>query len=125
MDPTVDDNEPDAETIAAFTRLLERIGPTWLQKTKLPVSSDPAPASTPDLVSFLREALTEQKTQAATLTAQIEKMRDLLTPEQLIRLRSPAPDPTNGEKGNSDDAPAKPPKAAAPLAKPPSKLRWL
>src|SRR5208283_1547976 len=91
MDPNVEDDEPDAETIAAFTRLLERIGPTWLQKTKPPVSSDRDPH--PDLILFLRESLVEQKTQAATLTAQIEKMRDLLTPEQLIQLRSPVSAP--------------------------------
>ena len=116
----------DDETISAFTKILEKVGPEWLKKhaPQSPKDTNPSPPGpTPSLSleSFLQSALADQKKEAATLREQMEAMRELLTPEQLILLRS-------RKSGNADENPS-PPKNGPP-AKPPApnalkRPRWL
>ena len=104
------DDDDDADTLAAFTRILSKVGPEWL-KQHLP-STPLAPSSGNDpLTAFLREALGETKATVASLTEKLETMRELLTPEQLIQLKSRVAGPADprGSPTPPDPTPPDPP----------------
>jgi len=84
------DDEPDDDTLAAFTKILTKVGPEWLKdqlKATTPPPSDPKPSGS--LEAFLQDTLRETRETLKGMTDRMERMRDLLTPEQLIQLRSP------------------------------------
>jgi len=94
-DPKDDDKEDfDADTLAAFTKLFEKVAPEW-HKKQTQSQKDTKSLEGPTMVgpslsleAFLQNALAEQKTEAKTLREKLEEIREILTPEQLTLLRS-------------------------------------
>src|SRR5271166_1714422 len=134
-DNSMADDEPDDDTLAAFTKILTKVGPKWLteqMKTSTPsagVSSDKPPGLS--LETFLQDTLKETRAILASTTERMERMRDLLTPEQLTQLRSPASPsvatPRGEESGQPNSTRPTAPVAASPPSNPGKALkkRWL
>jgi len=106
-----DNDEPDDDTLAAFTKILTKVGPQWLTeqlKATTPPPSEPKQGGS--LEAFLQDTLRETRETLKGVTDRMERMRDLLTPEQLIQLRSPATPPSGGGGENG------PPNSTPPTA---------
>lgn len=112
-DPTDDD---------LFDELLSKRGTAWLTEALKTLGlSKPDPSSKPDplkqagdgIVDFLKEALGDVKAENKTLRERAEAMRELLTPEQLILLKSP--------KKENEGGPANPTPPPAPPKNPPGR----
>src|SRR5208282_4233395 len=84
-DPAPNDDD-DADTLAAFTRLLEKLGPPWLDKTRPPNPS--SGASSDPVTSFLQSAVNKSEAAREKMAEQMDAIRAMLTPEQLTLLRS-------------------------------------
>src|SRR5271165_1672566 len=123
-DPTpAPDDEPDAETLAMFARILGKVGPQWLQDQLRATPPANPQSPTPSLESYLRDTLSEMKTTMAETTRRAEIMRELLTPEQLTQFRSAlnppsAPDESHGQRNRN-----RPQETGPTPAKP--KRKWL
>lgn len=125
-----DDDDPD--TLAAFGRLLDKLGPEafkkWLKENS-PSSPTQAPSPTPanDLTTFLQTSLDKAEKAQAKLTEQLEELRDLLTPEQLTLLKSRKSAPKSGDDPKGPPTNQKDPPDPDPKAKPPAtkKRSWL
>src|SRR5271165_7694301 len=90
------DDEPDAETLAMFGKILGKVGPQWLQDQLKATPPANPPSPTTSLESYLRDTLSEMKTTLTETTRRAELMRELLTPEQLTQFRlalNPPSDP--------------------------------
>src|SRR5208282_5150989 len=115
--------EPDEETIGAFTALLEKIGPAWLEK--LTTAQKPSPSSdapkqqvSNDLAAFLQSALEKTEKARDKLASDLEAIRDLLTPEQLTLLRSQRSGAADAKKDTSGVTLKEPPTPPEPKPKP-------
>src|SRR5271166_62668 len=109
-----DTEEPDDDTLAAFTKILTKVGPEWLKeqlKTASPPTSEPKPSGS--LEAYLQETVRDMRETVKGMTSQIERMRDVLTPEQLIQLRSPATLLSGGDGANGPPSSTQPPAPAA------------
>src|SRR5271166_5361386 len=125
-----DNDEPDDDTLAAFTKILTKVGPQWLTeqlKATTPPPSEPKQGGS--LEAFLQDTLRETRETLKGMTDRMERMRDLLTPEQLTQLRSPATPPSGG--GGESGPPSSTPPTAPAVASPPTnpgkalKRKWL
>src|SRR5271166_5219549 len=122
-----DNDEPDDDTLAAFTKILTKVGPQWLTeqlKATTPTPSEPKQGGS--LEAFLQDTLRETRETLKGMTDRMEPMRDLLTPEQLIQLRSPPSGedlPQNIKEPARQDLKPKP-QPALPDRTPPRR-KWL
>ena len=90
-DPTNNPNDDfDDDTLAAFGKLLDKLGPSWLDKLRPPSSPalPPDPKGDNPITSFLQTALSKSEAAREKLAEQMDEMRAMLTPEQLTLLRS-------------------------------------
>lgn len=121
-----DPPDDDAENFGAFMNYFGRAtkDPKWLDTVKGSLSSGAAAiAETPkEVAGYLSKALDKAEATITKQAEQLDKMRDLLTPEQLTSLRS-AP---SGEKSKGDPGSPPPIEPPKPLIEPPPKRRkWL
>lgn len=128
MAEATDDDDPD--TLAAFGRLLDKLGPEafkkWLKENS---PSSPTPSQTPtpatDLTTFLQTALDKSEKAQAKLTEQLEELRDLLTPEQLTLLKSRKDALKSGDDPKGQPTSPSPAPDPNPKKTPPKKRPWL
>lgn len=87
-----DPPDDDAENFGLFMNFFSRAtkDPKWLDTVKGSLSSGAAAISEvpKEMTGFLAKQLEKVETHNQTLTEQLDQMRDLLTPEQLISWRS-------------------------------------
>jgi hypothetical protein len=113
-------DEPDADTIAAFTTLLEKIGPTGLDKAR-PPQQKPSDSTPPlSLETFLQTQLQKAETTAERAMARIEAMNQVLSPEQRTQVDLIL-NPPRAEGGENPSPPSKKP----PPPPPAPKRKWL
>lgn len=130
----MDPEDDDPETIAAFTKLLKKVGGSWLDEIRpLTSSPDHKTKGADPIAEFFREQLGETKTALQKAQEQVERARDLMTPEQLTLWRSPPAGGKSGDgnpdtsgpqnKGKQPDSGNTPALAGDPP--PPKRRKWL
>jgi hypothetical protein len=127
-----DNFEHDDDTLKEFAAILEKVGPSWLEKIKdtLKVGS-PSSQMGEGLGDFLREHVKELKAELATERTEKLRALSLMTPEQLTLLRSAesAPSEKGGPGLTSKSAPlpngSEENQNLLPAAPVPKKRSWL
>lgn len=122
-----DPPDDDAENFGAFMNYFGRAtkDPKWLEAVKGSLSSGAAAVTEApkELAGYLQKALDKAETTITKQAEALDKMRDLLTPEQLTSLRSP---PSVGDPGSpSPNEGPKPRSAPAPAPPLPKRRKWL
>jgi hypothetical protein len=119
-DPASEESDDNPE----FVKYLEK-NLSWL-KEKLSLSSeDPPKVKTLDLTSFLQTSLEKAEKAREAAANQLEELRDMLSPEQLIQWKSRKSAGGAGlEKPQGNGSP-EPEKKVEILPPPPKKKRFL